>query len=182
MQQYAANIGAQRESSEGFFGPGIEVLKIAENENKCPGGKDSLQPFQSVSKRETRAAVLFRGRVGNASQELVELCGAACWPNLTGAVDAHDDAAHAVARIFRRPRQRRRGASRLHRFESATGTEAHARALIDQEIDRSLTFFFKELGVYPTGARGHPPVNGANIVAGLIEACFIELHAAAAKI
>ena len=71
---------------------------------------------------------------------------------------------------------------RQYRFELPTATEEQARALFDDDVDGPFAFFVEQLGVRLLGAGGHPPVDGAHVIAGLVDAHLIEIHAAAAQL
>src|SRR3546814_35263 len=55
-------------------------------------------------------------------------------------------------------------------------------ALLDHDEDRPLSLLMKQLGVGLLGTGGHAPVNGAHIVAGLVDPHLIEIHAASAQL
>src|SRR3546814_20493140 len=55
-------------------------------------------------------------------------------------------------------------------------------ALLDHDEDRPLSLLMKQLGVGLLGTGGHAPVNGAHIVAGLVDPHLIEVHAASAQL
>ena len=70
---------------------------------------------------------------------------------------------------------------REHRLEHQSGAEKQPRALLDHDENRPLAFFMEQFGMGFLGARGHAPVDGAHIVAGLIHPHLVEVDAAPAK-
>ncbi|MNV49799.1 hypothetical protein D3C71_1417670 [compost metagenome] len=79
------------------------------------------------------------------------------------------------------PTDQARGLGGEHRLEHQARPEKQPVALFDHDENRPLTFFVEQLGVGLLGARGHTPVNGAHIVAGLIDPHLIEVDATPAQ-
>ncbi|MNI84528.1 hypothetical protein D3C73_1414420 [compost metagenome] len=50
--------------------------------------------------------------------------------------------------------------------------------MLDEDEDWPFALFVEQLGVRLLSARGHPPVDVAHIVAGLVNAHLVEVYAA----
>src|SRR3569833_19036 len=61
------------------------------------------------------------------------------------------------------------------------GAEVHARAAVDDEIDLTLAFFAEYLAHRPAAASGGAPIEIPHIIARLVDAAVVQLHAAAAE-
>src|SRR3569833_3444883 len=58
------------------------------------------------------------------------------------------------------------------------GAEVHARAAVDDEIDLTLAFFAECLAHRPAAASGGAPIEIPHIIARLVDAAVVQLHAA----
>ena len=66
----------------------------------------------------------------------------------------------------------------LRRFQLVRGSEAHAGAAIHHHMQRGMMLFAENFLIRLAGARGGAPIHGADIVARLIGAHFLEIQPA----
>jgi hypothetical protein len=66
-------------------------------------------------------------------------------------------------------------------FKGHLGPKSHSPSIIHDHEDRSLPFFAKYLEVGFMGSRHHSPIHEAHIIARLIPARFLKIHASAFK-
>ena len=86
--------------------------------------------------------------------------------------------AGAVAAPDRGPGEQGSRLGRHHRLECPPGAEAHPPAKVHDEEDRALALLVEQLGMGMAGARGHPPVDVADVVAGEVDPRFRVFHPA----
>lgn len=116
-----------------------------------------------------------------AVEQLQQALLAAPWLDFIVLVVAEHQAADAVVVAQRGPADQGGGLGGKYRLEHQPGAEEQASALFDQNEDRPLALFVEQLGVGFLGAGGDSPVDVAHIVAGLVNAHLVEVHAAPAQ-
>src|SRR5690606_30995330 len=67
------------------------------------------------------------------------------------------------------------------RFEAPLAAEEHGGPLVSHHENRTLAFFAEDLGMGNLGARSDPPIDSADVVAGLIQTHFFKVDSAPAK-
>ena len=87
--------------------------------------------------------------------------------------------ADPIAVRHRGPCEQRGRLCRHHRLERPAGAETHVLAEVHDEQDRTIALLVEQLGMDAAGARGHPPVDAADVVAGQVDPRFGVLHPAA---
>ena len=102
----------------------------------------------------------------------------ACDTGFDRAPAGERESAGAVAVLDRGPGEQRGRLGRHYRLERPPGAEAHAPAKVHDEEDGALALLVEQLGMGMAGARGHPPVDVADVVAGQVDAGFRVLHPA----
>src|SRR5690606_27560984 len=107
---------------------------------------------------------------------------AAPWLDLVLLVLAEDQPANTIVVAQRSPADQACSLCRKYRLEHQAAAEEQPWALFNEDINRAFAFFVKQLGVRLLGACRNPPVDGAHIVASLIDAHLIEIHAATAQL
>lgn len=117
-----------------------------------------------------------------AVEQLQQALFAAPWLDLVVVVVAEHQAADPVVVAQGGPADQARGLGGEHRLEHQPGAEEQPPALLDHDEDRPFAFFVEQLGVRFLGARGDAPVDGAHVVAGLIDPHLIEVDAAATQL
>ena len=86
-----------------------------------------------------------------------------------------------VAILLCDPGQQSSAACRVHRFKRTDGGEKHRRPIVQPDQHRSFAFVPIELGMGGATTGGHPPVDTANIIAGLITTGLFVFHTATTK-
>ena len=66
-------------------------------------------------------------------------------------------------------------------FQTDAAAEIHRRITINQQEDRALPLFLINLGMWFASAGGYPPIHRANIIARLVAARLLVIHATAAE-
>ncbi|MNH14852.1 hypothetical protein D3C79_744530 [compost metagenome] len=118
---------------------------------------------------------------GQAVEQLQQALFAASWLDFIMLVVAEHQAADAVVVAQRGPADQGRCLGSKHRFEHQAGAEEQPLALLDENEDRSLTFFVEQLGMWLLCACCHPPVDIAHIVASLVDPHLVEVDPAATQ-
>src|SRR5690606_32938226 len=102
-------------------------------------------------------------------QQIKDRVLAATRANIPLIVIAKYQAAHAVAVTQRRPAEQGTNMRRQNRFKTAMAAKKHRRTLVGHHKYRSLAFLAEYFCVRNLRARRDPPIDSADIVAGLIE-------------
>ena len=88
-----------------------------------------------------------------------------------------DEPAHPIAVARRTPGQKGRCAGGHYGLERAPGGEEHGSPQVHPEQHGTLPLLPVQLGVGPTAAGHHSPVEVTHVVAGLVGSGLVELHA-----
>ena len=64
-----------------------------------------------------------------------------------------------------------------YRLQTPDAAKEHTLRLVDDDQRRPFAFFAEHLGVRSRAARGDPPIDAADVVAGLVQAYFGEVDA-----
>jgi len=89
--------------------------------------------------------------------------------------------ADTVVMAQRGPADQAGGLGGEHRLEHQPRTEKQPAALFGEDKDRPLALLMEHLGMRFLGAGGDAPVDGAYIVAGLIDPYLVEVDPAPAQ-
>ena len=139
------------------------------------------RPEPGPVRRHRRRPVVHTGELSQAVEQRQQGTGARGWPILDTPVLVEHHTADPVALVDRGPGKQCRRLRSDHGFESHAGAKTHPRPAIDQQPYRPLALFAKQLDVCDRRARRHTPVHVARIIAGLVDARLVELHATTAE-
>jgi hypothetical protein len=132
--------------------------------------------FPVGSTRSRRQGVIESGQI---RQQASYRFDAAMWFVNGRFVVADDHSADAIVVVQGLPGCRCCDFRRSDRLQPDLAAEKHILGLIDHDQGQAFTFFAKYLGVRFVFSRGYPPVDGADVVAGLVGAYFGKVDSAA---
>src|SRR5690606_14785218 len=119
----------------------------------------------------------LRVGAGQAVKQQQQALLAAPWLDLLMLVLAEDQPANTIVVAQGGPADQACSLCRKYRLEYQAAAEEQPWALFNEDINRAFALFVKQLGVRLLGACRNPPVDGAHIVASLIDAHLIAIHA-----
>ncbi len=173
-----------REQAELLLGGIGEGALVAENHRQTARTQHFPCPAQGHAEGVWVDRVVWLQAIvgaGDAIQQLQQALLAAARLDFLTLIAEHQPA-DAIIVAERRPADQARRLRRQHRLEQPAAAEEQSRALLDHDVDRPLAFFMEQLGVRLLGACGDAPVDGAHVVAGLIDANLVEIHATPAQL
>ncbi len=160
----------------------VEGVEITADEDQAARAGDAAHAQQRLGQRRRRRYCAARhARPRQPPEHAQHPAAASRRTHLVMFVLGEDHGTDAVRVRRRGPRERCRRLRRDDGLERHARAEEHAGAEIDDDEDRSLPLFTINLGVRRTAARGHTPVDAADVVAGKVQTRLVEIHAATAK-